>query len=76
MSWAAAEVGRRLRLLRESAGLRQLDVADGCVVSQHQVSRWERGEAMPDLWELLRLASLFGLEVTELVAALLEDEEE
>ena len=45
---------------RKRAGLTQAEVADKINYSDKAVSKWERGEGLPDLAVLVRLADLYG----------------
>ena len=61
------DFGKRLRLLRESAGLAQGDVAEKLEVSRPAVSSWESGKVRPRLNKLQQLADLFGVTVSDLM---------
>ena len=52
-----------IRQLRQARGWAQLDVALEMDVSQRTVSRWERGELVPQPHQQQRLADLFGVSV-------------
>lgn len=56
---------RRIRALREKAGLTQSEVADALSVSQAAYCRLEKGEVEMSLSKLFKLAELYkiGLEV-------------
>lgn len=56
-----------LRTLREEAGLRQIDVADGLGVPQSFVSKYESGERRLDLIELRQVCQVLGIRLSELV---------
>jgi len=49
----------RLRALRKSANLTQMEVAERLNVSFQAVSLWERGETLPDIAKLPELADLY-----------------
>ena len=51
-----------IRGLREKAGLTQKELADKLYVSDNVVSKWERGESLPDAETIVRLADIFGVE--------------
>ena len=53
--------------LRKQAGLSQEDLADKLAVSRQAVSKWERGEALPDTDNLIRLAKLYNVSIDEIV---------
>ena len=52
---------KRLKELRERAGMPVEAVAKALGVSYGAVYRWERGEADPKIEQLAELAHLFGL---------------
>src|SRR5690349_6085246 len=61
-------IPENLRLFRVRKGLRQEDVAESMDIAQSTVSKWERGEAAPDLVESSRLAKLYGVTVNNFVS--------
>ena len=62
-------IGRKIRSLREQAGLTQEDVAEAMGVSRQAVSKWEANLSRPSAENLIRLARLFRVELTEIVSA-------
>lgn len=54
-------VGRNLALLRKYRGLTQGQLADIFSYSDKAISKWERGEALPDLNTLYELAEFYGV---------------
>ncbi|MFL6098555.1 MAG: helix-turn-helix domain-containing protein [Actinomycetales bacterium] len=56
-----------LRSSRQSAGLRQVDVAERLGVHQSFVSKYESGERRLDLIELEQVCSALGLSLSEFV---------
>lgn len=63
-------VADALRLLRESKGMTQRQVADGLGCSPSVISAWERGRRAPPLEQLIRLADLLALDLGDLDDAL------
>ncbi len=59
----------KILTLRKHAGLSQEALAEKLDVSRQAVSRWEKGTALPDAENLLRLSKLFGVTVDELIKA-------
>ncbi len=55
--------------LRKKAGLSQNDVADRLFVTRQAVSRWERGETVPETETLLALSRLFGVSINTLLGS-------
>jgi len=49
--------------LRTEAGITQAELGARLNYSDKSVSKWERGEAIPDAWVLTRLAEIFGVTV-------------
>ena len=58
-------VAERLIALRKNKGLSQQDLAKVLSVSRQSISKWERGEAYPDLNNLIALSSLYGLTLND-----------
>ncbi len=54
-------VGRNLALLRKNRGLTQGQLAEHFAYSDKAISKWERGEALPDLNMLYELADFYGV---------------
>ena len=55
--------------LRSKAGMTQAELGAMLNYSDKSVSKWERGEAIPDAWVLTRLAELFGVTVDYLLSS-------
>lgn len=55
--------------LRTAAGLTQAELGEKLNYSDKSVSKWERGEAIPDAWVLTRLASIFGVTVDYILSS-------
>lgn len=53
--------------LRKAAGLTQAEVAEKLNYSDKAVSKWERGESMPDVATMVQLSTLFGVTLNDLV---------
>ena len=70
------KVGRRIAAMRQRNGLTQQQLAAMMNVSHQAVSKWEGGQAMPDIQTLLELTRFFGLTVEQLVAPEEDEEEE
>lgn len=58
---------RRVRLLRERAGLTQSQVADVLDISQAAYSRLEKGEVEISLTKLIALGDLYQISLQEMV---------
>lgn len=62
-----AQFGMRLRERRRMMGLRQSDIAGAMRVTEQAISKWEHGESLPDLNNLILLASVLRVSVDELL---------
>ena len=55
--------------LRQDAGLTQAELGAKLSYSDKSISKWERGEAIPDAYTLTVMASLFGVTVDHLLSS-------
>ena len=53
--------------LRKKAGLSQNDVAEKLFVTRQAVSRWERGETVPEIETLKAISGLFNVSINTLL---------
>ena len=60
-------VASNLIRLRQKAGLTQAELGEKLNYSDKTVSKWERGESIPDAYVLTRLAEIYGLTVHDLL---------
>lgn len=61
------QLGANIAAYRKRAGLTQLGLAEKLNYSDKAVSKWERGESMPDVLTLVQLADLFDITVNDLL---------
>lgn len=54
---------------RKMSGLTQAELADKLNFSDKSVSKWERGDAIPDLEVLLKLCNIFEITLNDIVSA-------
>ena len=54
-------IGKNLQILRKKNKLTQIELAEKLNYSDKAISKWERGEGMPDLYVVNRLCALFGV---------------
>ena len=59
--------GITIKTLREKKGLTQTELADILGISSKAVSKWERGESVPDVGTLKAIADMFGVTVDYLL---------
>ena len=58
---------KNITALRQAAGMTQMELAAKLNYSDKAVSKWERGESVPDISVLLEIARMFGVTVDYLV---------
>ena len=61
------QIGSNIANYRKVAGLTQAGLAEKLNYSDKAVSKWERGESMPDVTTLVLLAEQFGITVNDLL---------
>lgn len=59
--------GKRISVLRRRAGLSQADLAEKLGVTSQAVSKWECGNAIPDIDLLLALSHLYHVSINEMM---------
>ena len=62
------QIGGNIAAYRKNAGLTQAGLADKLNYSDKAVSKWERGESIPDVLTLMALADQFSITVNDLIA--------
>ncbi len=60
-------IAKNLVRLRQKAGLTQLKLAEMLNYSDKAVSKWERGESIPDLRVLIQLAEIYNIKVDDII---------
>ena len=63
-----SSIGANIAAYRKRANLTQAGLAEKLNYSDKAVSKWERGESIPDVLTLVQLAEQFGITVNELLA--------
>lgn len=61
-------IAKNLAFYRKAAGFTQAELAQKINYSDKSVSKWESANGVPDIYILLRLATLYGVTVNDLVA--------
>ena len=59
--------GQRLKLIRKEAQITQAELSEKLMVSVQAISKWEKGESLPDVYLIARLAGLFGVSIEDLI---------
>ena len=59
---------RNLAHYRKALGLTQIELAERLNYSDKSVSKWERGDGLPDLAVTAQIAEIFGLTVNDMIA--------
>ena len=62
-------LSKNLTALRKAQGLTQTELGEKLTYSDKSVSKWERGDGLPDIVTLEKLAELFGVTVDALIGA-------
>ena len=62
-----ARIGSNISVRRKRAGLTQAGLAEKLNYSDKAVSKWERGESIPDVLTMMQLARLFDVRVDDLL---------
>lgn len=66
-------LNERIKTLRKEKGLTQSQLADELGVTDKAVSKWEVGEANPDITLLAKLAEIFGVTIDYLLTGKVEE---
>ena len=61
------QIGANIAAYRKRAGLTQVGLANKLNYTDKAVSKWERGESMPDVLTLVQLAEQFEISVNDLL---------
>lgn len=60
-------IAKNLVELRAAAGFTQLQLAEKLNYTDKAVSKWERGEAVPDIRVLIKIAELYNISVDDII---------
>lgn len=63
------EVGKKIAAMRQEKNLTQQQLASILNVSHQAVSKWEGGQALPDIQTMQELTRFFGMTVDQLIAS-------
>ena len=62
-------IADNITLLRKGRGMTQIELAERLNYSDKAISKWERGESVPDISVLKQIADMFGVTVDYLITA-------
>lgn len=62
------QLGANIVLYRKKYGMTQANLAEKLNYSDKAVSKWERGESMPDVQTLMQLAELFEVRIDDMLS--------
>lgn len=66
-------ISQNLKVLRKKNSLTQLEMAGALFVTPQAVSKWERGESLPDISLVPKLAQLFDVSISALWAESIDE---
>lgn len=61
-------IARNITRLRKNNNLTQAELAERLSYSDKSVSKWERGDGLPDVYVLTQIAGMFGVSVNDLIS--------
>ena len=61
------QIGKNIAEYRKLSNLSQIEFAEKLNYSDKAVSKWERGESLPDIIILKQIADMFGITVNDLI---------
>ncbi len=61
-------IARNIAALRRAHSMTQAELAEKLSYSDKSISKWERGDGLPDVFVLTKIAALFGVTVNDLLA--------
>ena len=69
-------ISQNIVAFRKKCDMTQADLAEKLSYSDKSVSKWERGDGIPDIYVLTRMAELFGVTVNDIIGMHSERPEE
>lgn len=61
------KIGSRIQKYRKAQGMSQEDFGSLLNVSRQAISKWENGDSLPDVYNLIAIARLFHVSIDELL---------
>ena len=68
-------IAKNIAALRTARGMTQIELAEKLNYSDKAVSKWERGESIPDVLVLKQIADMHGVTVDYLLTDVHEEQE-
>lgn len=68
-------ISKKITYYRTQHGLTQLELAEKLSYSDKSVSKWERGDGVPDVYVLCEMAELFGVSLDDFIQEIPEEAE-
>lgn len=62
-----SQIGTNIAVFRKQSGMTQAELAEKLNYSDKAISKWERGESIPDVLTMMALAEQFEVQVQELL---------
>ena len=59
--------GKNIKDMRKKAGVTIDDIMNVCGISKGSVCKWQRGDTMPTIDNMVILASIFGVGIDDIV---------
>ena len=59
-------VSKNIQKYRKKLGITQIELAEKLNYSDKAISKWERGESIPDVSVLMQIANIFGITINDL----------
>ena len=72
----AKEIGVRISNLRKQQNWTQKELAEKLCLSSSAISKWENGDATPDIYRMYELSELFGVTVADMIGVESQEEAE
>ena len=60
-------IAHNITSLRKNSGMTQAELAEKLNYSDKSVSKWERGDGVPDILVLHKISELFGVSLNEII---------
>ena len=61
------ELNEKIQILRKNKNMSQEKLADKLNISRQAVQKWENGESLPDISNLIQLSNIFNITLDRLL---------